>query len=523
MGERHWFAVHRTRISMGRVYGPPHIGLTARMPIDPRTPVLVGAGQLIQRVEPEDALEPVDMIAEAARRAADDAGTAALLGALDSIRIVALLSWRYVNHAALVAERIGASPRETAYTTMGGNTPQTLVNKTALAISRGELDVALIGGAEAWRTRMAWRKQDAKPDWTVEPEGTEPAVVLGEELAMTHPSEASRGIVMPVQLYPVFENALRAAAGRSVDQHTAIIAELWARFSAVAATNPYAWIQDAKTAEQIRTASPANRMVGFPYTKMMNSNNDVDQAAALILCSVAAAQRLGVPEDRWVFPLAGTDAHDTPYVSNRENLHSSPAIRVAGRRVLELAGVGIDDVAHVDLYSCFPSAVEIGATELGLSLDRPLTVTGGLSFAGGPWNDYVTHSIATMAGVLRADPGSVGLCSANGGYTTKHAIGLYSTAPPGSGFRWENVQSEVDAATSPRQLADDYEGPATVESYTVMHERDGSMASAIVAVLIPEGSRAWAGSTDSDVMKAMTTDDLVGRAATVRAGVLLVD
>jgi len=493
------------------------------MPIDPRTPVLVGAGQLLQRVAPEEALEPVDMIAEAARRAADDAGAPGLLQHVDSVRVVSLLSWRYVNAAALIAERVGASPAETALTTMGGNSPQTLVNKTARAIAAGERDVVLIGGAEAWRTRMAHRKADTKPDWTTEPEGTPAPVVLGEELAMTHPAEAARGIVMPVQIYPIFENALRAAAGRTVDEHLDYISELWARFSAVAATNPNAWIRDAKTAEEIRTPSPNNRMVGFPYTKSMNSNNDVDQAATLLLCSVEAAQRYGVPEDRWVFPLAGTDAHDTMYVSNRENLHSSPAIRVAGKRVFELAGIGIDDVKHVDLYSCFPSAVQIGATELGLSHDRQLTVTGGLTFAGGPWNNYVTHSIATMADVLRNDPGTIGLCSANGGYTTKHAMGLYSTTPPSDGFRAEDVQDEVDRLTSPREFAEEYEGPVTIESYTVMHERDGSMQNAIVPCLTPDGSRTWAASTDPDLMKAMTSDDLVGRAATISGGTLQLD
>jgi acetyl-CoA C-acetyltransferase len=490
------------------------------MPIDPRTPVLVGAGQLLQRVAPEDALEPVDMIAEAARRAAEDAGAPGLLQAVDSIRVVALLSWRYVNHAALIAERIGASPRETAYTSMGGNTPQSLVNKTAKSILAGELDVALIGGAEAWRTRMAQRKQDIKPDWTVEPEDATPPVILGSELAMTHPYEASKGLMMPVQVYPIFENALRAAAGRSWDEHLTVISELWSRFSEVAATNPYAWIQDAKSAEEIRTPSPSNRMIGFPYTKMMNSNNDVDQAAALLMCSVEAAQRLGVPQDRWVFPLSGTDAHDTMFVSNRQDLHSSPAIRVAGRTAFELAGIGVDDVKHVDLYSCFPSAVQIGATELGLSLDRQLTVTGGLSFAGGPWNDYVTHSIATMANVLREDPGSIGLCSANGGYTTKHAMGLYSTTPPASGFTWADVQAEVDAITADKELAEDSDGPVTIESYTVMHERDGSMGNGLAAVLTPDGRRGWATTTDADVMKAMVSDDLVGTAADVREGVL---
>jgi acetyl-CoA C-acetyltransferase len=403
---------------------------------------------------------------------------------------------------------------------MGGNTPQTLVNKTARAIAAGELDVVLIGGAEAWRTRMAQRKHDLKPDWTVEPEGTPPPTVLGDELAMTHPFEAGRGVVMPVQVYPIFENALRAAAGRSWDEHLTVISELWERFSTVAAGNPYAWIREPKTAEQIRTPSPDNRMVGFPYTKTMNSNNDVDQAAALLLCSVEAAKRLGVPEDRWVFPLAGSDAHDTMFVSNRQDLHSSPAIRIAGARALELAGLGIDDVTHVDLYSCFPSAVEIGATELGLPIDRQLTVTGGLCFAGGPWNNYVGHSIATMAGVVRDDPGSVGLVSANGGFTTKHAMGLYSTTPPANGFRWEDVQAEVDAATAARDLVEDHEGAVTIESYTVMHERDGSMGNAIVACLTPSGGRTWATSTDGDVMKAMTTDDLVGQAAAVQSGAL---
>ncbi|MEA3056571.1 MAG: acetyl-CoA C-acetyltransferase, partial [Actinomycetota bacterium] len=420
------------------------------MPIDPRTPVLVGTGQLLQKVDPEDALEPVDMIAEAARRAADDAGAPGLLAAVDSVRIVSLLSWRYPDPGALVAERIGATPKQTAVTTMGGNSPQTLVNKTAKAIVAGELDVALLGGAEAWRSRMWFRKQDRKPDWTELDESAPHATVLGDELAMTHPSEASRGIVMPVQLYPVFENAIRAAAGRTIDEHLVVISELWARFSEVAATNPYAWIQEPRSAERIRTPAPDNRMVGFPYTKSMNSNNDVDQASAVFLCSVEAAERLGVPSDRWVFPIAGTDAHDTPYVSNRQDLHSSPAMRVAGRRALELAGIGHDDVAHVDLYSCFPSAVEIGATEIGFGLERQLTVTGGLTFAGGPWNNYVGHSIATMAGVVRNDPGSYGFCSANGGYTTKHAMGVYSTTPPSNGFRWEDVQQEVDTATAAR-------------------------------------------------------------------------
>ncbi len=248
----------------------------------------------------------------------------------------------------------------------------------------------------------------------------------------------------------------------------------------------------------------------------MNSNNMVEQGAVVLLCSAEAAERLGVPRDRWVFPHSGTDAHDTSAVSNRGDLHSSPAIRAAGRQVLELAGVGIDDVAHVDLYSCFPSAVQIAAQELGLATDdpsRPLTVTGGLSFAGGPWNNYVTHAIATMTDRLRAHPGDFGMCTANGGFITKHAIGIYSTEPPANGFRWADAQAEADAATSPRDVVAEHDGPVTVETWTVMHNREGDPENGLAAVLLPDGRRAWGTTQDQEILKQMTVEEFADRPA----------
>jgi acetyl-CoA C-acetyltransferase len=487
---------------------------------DPRTPVVVGGGQVNQRVPPEEGRSPVALMADAARQAADDAGAPGLLSALDSVRVVNQLSKRYADAAALVAAELGAAPRQTAVTTMGGNSPQTLVNTTARAIQQGDLDVALVCGAEAWRTRMALRKSDRTPDWPGDPEGTPAAEVLGEELVMNAPAETERGLFMPVQVYPIFECALRAAAGRTPAEHAEHLGRLWSRFSEVAAANPHAWSREARTPEEVSTPSSTNRMVGFPYTKVMNSNNDVDQGAALLVCSVEAARRLGVPEDRWVFPHAGTDAHDHTYVSNRDDLRSSPAIRLAGRRAFELAGIGVDDLAHVDLYSCFPSAVQVAATELGLGLDRQLTVTGGMSFAGGPWNDYVTHAIATMLTLLREDAGSWGLCTANGGYLTKHAMGVYSTRPPDGGFRWESVQDAVDALPS-RDVAEGWAGPVTVEAYTVVHERDGAPGTAFAACRTPEDARTWATSTDGDLLRAMAEEELVGRPGDVDAdGVL---
>lgn len=487
--------------------------------LDPRTPVLIGAGQLSNRVDRGDEpLEPADLIAEALRRAADDsgAGSAALTGA-DAVHTVALLSWRYRDPGRLVAQRVGADPKDTSVTGMGGNSPQSLLNQTCLTIQAGEADLVLVGGAEAWRTRSRTHEPKSSLDWTKQGHDVVEARRSTADVTMSAPGELARGVIMPVQVYPIFEQAFRLARGRSIDEQLVVMSELWAGFSEVAARNPHAWIQQSYTAEEIRTPSEGNRWIGFPYTKLMNSNSAVEQGAGLILCSAERAQALGVPRDRWVFPLSGSDAHDHYFVSNRASLAESPAIRLAGRAALDLAGTGADDLTHVDLYSCFPSAVQIAAHELGLGRDRPLTVTGGLAFAGGPWNNYVTHAIATMVGRLRDDPGSLGLVSGNGGFITKHAFGVYSTEPPAQGYRHAEPQDEIDALPSV-ELADDPEGPITIEAWTVMHDRAGAPENALAVGRLDDGRRAWATTTDTDVVKAMVAEELGGRRAHVRTG-----
>jgi acetyl-CoA C-acetyltransferase len=362
---------------------------------------------------------------------------------------------------------------------------------------------------------MGSRKAGVELDWTVQGDDVPKARPSTEDVPMTAPGEAARGVVMPVQVYPLFEQAHRIALGRGLDEHIVAVSELWSGFSEVAAANPHAWIQRSYSAEEIRTPTADNRMIGSPYTKLMNSNNAVEQGAGLILCSAERAEALGVPRDRWVFPHSGTDAHDHYFVSERESLGGSPAMRIAGSAALELAGVGVDDLAHVDLYSCFPSAVEIAAAELGLDTQRSLTVTGGLSFAGGPWNNYVTHSIATMVDVLRADAGSIGLVTANGGFITKHAFGVYSTEPPAQPFRHAEPQAEVDALPR-RALCEEPDGDLAIESWTVMHDREGAPETGILVGLLDDGRRAWGTSTEPGTVKGMATDDLTGRRATIR-------
>lgn len=491
------------------------------MTLDPRTPVLIGTGQVVQRAEGlDDARDPVALMVEAIHLAHSDAGISVAANNPDAIRVVSLLSWKYGNPAELIAGDLGVSVRETGYSAMGGNTPQTLVNSACRQIQSGDIDFVVLTGGETTRTRARYRKAGIEPNWRT----TESAPVLvSEDLRMNMQEEIDRKIVMPIQIYPMFETALRAHAGRGIAEHQQHISELWSRFSRVAATNPFAWSQKAYSPEEIRTPSPSNRMIGFPYTKFMNSNNDVDMAAALLLCSVERAELMGVPRDRWIFPHSGSDAHEHAFVSNRHHFYDTPAIELAGRRVLELAGLTINDIDVVDLYSCFPSAVQLGAKSLGLDIASQLTRTGGLPFAGGPWNNYVMHAIATVARELRDGVGTTGLVWANGGYTTKHAFGVYSSQPPTHEFRYDYPQEQIDALPS-RALASpsDAAGTATVEAYSVMHDRDGQPERSIVSCLLADGRRAWADTTDVGIGRDMCDNEWVGKTVQLDAsGTLL--
>ena len=484
------------------------------MSLDPRTPVLIGAGQVNQRTE-EPGVEPVDLMALAAREAADPR----VLAALDSIRVVNLLSWRYRDPGLLLAARIGAAQASTQYTGIGGNTPQSLVNQACLDIQQGRADAVLLAGGETWRTRMRLRAKGIRPEWTRQDDSVPVPPGAGGDVPMAGPAEDRIGLDRPSFVYPMFEEALRIADGESIEDHRRRIGELWAQFSAVAAANPNAWVREALTAEQITGTGPDNRMISWPYPKLMNSNNMVDQSAAVVLCSVEKAEYLQIPRDEWVFPHAGTDSHDTYSIAERDELHRSPAIRIGGARVLELAGVGLDDIDHVDVYSCFPSAVQVAARELGLPVgdpDRPLTVTGGLTFAGGPWNNYVMHSIATMAQRLRESPGSRGLITANGGYLTKHSFGVYSATPPAAAFRWEDVQDVVDREPIRTALVE-WEGVGTVESWTTPYDRDGNPEKAFMTVRTPDGARVLAVVSDADEAAATVAGDIAGAAVRVHA------
>jgi acetyl-CoA C-acetyltransferase len=497
------------------------------MAVDPRTPVIAGVGQLTLRTDnPADALEPAAMMAEAALAAErDTSARGSLLQAADTIAAVSILSWRYPDPAAELARRIRATPARTVLSTVGGNSPQLLVNELAARIATGGVRVALIAGAETMYSRQRARREPrVHLEWT-QPDDPPCADVIGDSRAGTNDYEMAHAAAIPTQVYPLFETALRSDAGRTVDEHQQHASALWSHFAAVSAANPYAWTTTAFTPDEIRTVSPDNRVVGFPYTKRMCANLDVDQAAALLLCSYQAARDAGVPEERIVFLHAGADAHDHFLISERWSLGESTAIGAIGRDLLGAAGVGvgIDDIARFDLYSCFPSAVQMAMAALGLagpgaSDSRPLTVTGGLAFAGGPGNNYVTHSIASMVDACREDRGSYGYVTALGWYVTKHSAGVYSTTPPDRGYLRvdpKRTQATVDGLPR-REAAGPVDGHAMIEATCVMHDRDGTPVVAIVAALDADGRRVLANSREPAVLKSMCQEAWERRVVAIR-------
>ncbi len=479
--------------------------------------MIAGVGQCDQRCPPGEARSPIALFAQSARLAADDAGHG-LLGRVDTVATVAIVSWPYPDPSRLVAAELGIEPRRTVLSTTGGNSPQLLLNELGERIRRGDCDTVLLGGAETVHTRWRARREPrTQISWPMD-DGPPCTDVVGVEIPGTDDWEMAHQLVAPTMVYPLFETALRAEAGRSVAEHQQAVGALWSHFADVAARNPHAWSRQAYSPSEIVDTSPENRMVVFPYTKRMCANIDVDQSASVLMCSYETARAAGIADDRLVFLHAGADAHDHWWVTTRASLARSVAIGAATHAALDACSLTIDDVARFDLYSCFPAAVQMAMASIGLAGptagdNRPLTVTGGLGFAGGPANNYPTHAVAAMTEQLRADPGSVGLTTALGWYATKHSVGVWSTRPPADGYRRVDraaTQAVVDAAPA-RVAGGAYSGSIDIEATAVVMERDGTPSIGVIAGLAPNGARILATSRDADALTSMCSDPWEGR------------
>jgi len=495
------------------------------MPYHDNSPVVIGAGQSTWR-DIDAGRTPVDALHAASAAAIDDAGGARIAAAVDAVAIVRFISDSTPavgalfprNPGAALARRLGIDDASVYQGTIGGNTPQYLVNHFAGKLARGEHSAVLLAGAELLATLFSTLRAGGDISaWAGEP-AVEPPT-LGHEREGHTAVELAHGLFKPINTYPLFEQSLRHHLGASREQHNAHIAQICSGMSRVASENRYAWRPLFQSADEIAAVARHNRYIGYPYTRAMNAVLEVDMAAAVILTTAGQARALGIDESQWVYLRGGADVNDIWYVSERPELHTSPAINLAWQAVSAQAGIALDELSLFDIYSCFPSAVQVACNEIGLSpLDeRGVTVTGGLPYFGGPGNNYSLHAIAEMVTRLRGADRAHGLVTANGLYLTKHSLGIYSTEPPAAPWQDNDnaaLQRQVDAAPH-LTVAADPGGKVTIDSWTVSFGREGPDRG-IVLARNAAGARVVANTLDDgNTLQQFIAQDPIGHSGFV--------
>ncbi len=480
-------------------------------------PVVVGIGQYTDRSNsPEKGMHPLKIMSLVAERARDDARLSSLSG-VDTLYVVNILSHQYANPPAMLAELLGIHPKELAYTWIGACAPQWFVHQAGRRIVNGEAEMVLICGAEAFHSQLG--SYDLK-EGLAKPSGPLEIEMVGDLREPVNEMELRYDLHIPVNIYPLFENALRAARGISLAEHRREIAAFCASMSQIAARNPYSWFQKPKSADEIYTFSNENRMVAFPYSKFMCSIMNVDQGAALLMTSAQKAKSLGIAEDKFVYLRGCADASDVFFVTQRPRFYESPSVSVAVRESLRQAETSLDEITYFDFYSCFPSAPRITQRMLNLPEDdpRPLTVTGGMPYFGGPGNNYSLHAICRMVELLRKEPQCFGIVQALSWYISKHSVGIYSST---RGNRpWIPVDSEVyhrelEQIVGPEMVVE-ADGKACVETYTVIYDRVGIPVRGLIIGRQKDGRRFISYSEpDQDTLKLMTEEEIIGRSGTV--------
>ncbi len=500
------------------------MSVPGRRDVPPRTPVIVGVGFCQEKLEdPSASAEPYQLMVRAVRSAASDAGDAGsdtLVGAIESITVPQGM-WEYRNPGKLIADALGCPQAKSILAGLGVLQLQ-LLSDLCNAIAAGERDVGVVTAGEAKYRRLRSTITD-HPVSDTPSDGLPPPDLHQTSTDMwCSDLESRRGLTSPVEFFAIIESALRYARGASVEHHRDELARLYSSFSAVAAENPHAWRRTTESPEAIRDASAKNPMLAFPYTKRHASQWNVNQAVAILVCSVERARALGLDETRWIWPLAAVHSKHVVAPAQMRDLHTRLGTVVVGERAMALAGVTPRDLAAAELYSCFPAALQSFALDMRIPADVPWTVTGTMAFFGGPFNNASVEGAAAMVEHLRRDAGSgtsarrVGLVSNLSGIFSKQACAVLANEPNPAGYRFADVTEEVATANPPLPIRDDYVGPATIVGYTVVFQGDAP-SHAIAYCDTPDGGRTVVRSAKPQLLDAMTREEWCGRTVEVAA------
>lgn len=481
---------------------------------DISNPVLIAASQRVQRKGGKTPLDPLRLMIEACRDTLRQVDGERIRETIDAIYMININSWSYADAPQELADALGITPKTKVYLPDGGDTPQMLVNRAAKAIASKKSKAVLIAGAEAKYSASKGKRGDLNLDW---PKNTPPNYMEGPLWKGLNAFENRYKLISPPVSYALFENANRAHLKRDLKKNEQVMGKIFERFSAVAAENPYAWDQTAYSAEEITKPTHENRLITYPYTKRMCSNMFVDQSAAVLMTSEHVASELGIDKDQWVYLMGGANLKDIHEITQRPEIYSSVPMREGAKVALKQAGLTIDEINAFEFYSCFPSIVQIMMREIGLPLEdpRPITLTGGMPFFGGPWSLYSLHGVVSAYDYVKERQDSHVLLVANGGYNTKKSIGIYGKQPPS--IPWtERDDSELQERIYSRKLekpVKKVEGKnvITVEAYTIPHDRSGKPQYGIILGHLKDGRKTLAMMMgDADSLLKYEQKELIG-------------
>ena len=455
-----------------------------------RIPVIVGVGEIVDR--PKDiskGLEPLALLEEALRRAEADSG-AKLLDEIGSLDVVNFLSWRYRDPEQLLAKRLDVAPAHCYYGLVGGESPIRYLHEAAQRIARGECSVAAVCGAEAQSTATKAERAGITLPWTPFAHDV-PEPKRGA--AFQKPLAVKLGVFRPITVYPLYESATSAQWGQSPREALAESGALWSTYSRVASENPNAWLKKRFSSEEITAPSPDNRLIAWPYTKLMVANPTVNMGAALLLTSLAKARAAGIADDRLVYPLGGASAEEPRDYLLRDQFYESHPQNAVLKAVMHLAGGDGKKFDAIELYSCFPCVPKMARRTLGLGTDVQPTVTGGLTFFGAPLNTYMTHAACAMVRRLRSGA-RLGLLYGQGGFVTKHhALVVSRDAPRGAISQDTSVQAEADRnKRRVPEFVTEAAGKGQVESFTVIFRANGEVEHGAVMLRTEQNTRTLA-------------------------------
>jgi acetyl-CoA C-acetyltransferase len=468
----------------------------AAPPNEAQIPVLVGVGEYSDHPKNiSEGLEPLAMLVEALKQAERDSG-AKLLHEIDSLDIVNFLSWRYHAPEKQLSAKLNIQPQHVYYGPVGGESPIRYIHEAAKRIARGESSVAAICGAESQSTATKAERAGIKLPWTpFAHDAPEPLRSANHQ----RPMATRLGVAKPVSVYPFYEAASAAHWGQTPREAHRESGELWSRYSKAASENPNAWLKRALTPDEITTPMPDNRLIAFPYTKLMVANPMVNQSAGILVTSLAKARATGIREDHIVHIWGGASAEESRDYLDRDQYAESHAQNAVLKASMALVGGSGKAFDAIELYSCFPCVPKMARRTLGLGPDVKPTVAGGLTFFGAPLNDYMAHAACAMVRKIRSGT-KTGLLYGQGGLVTKHhALVVSRTAPDVPISQDTNVQAEADRNRKPAPAyVTEAVGDGTVESFTVIYDRRGEAEHGVIILRTSNNTRALARVPASD-------------------------